>query len=1069
VSAGFGLQGVSLHAIDTPSNFSDAFLSPNTRQQSKRRSSQPPSIEMSVPLNEGVNSVSEDHIAIPDDSVSVSSPAEVLANPVRNDDSSVGSVSSTIDVEGTGETQARPAGNSSFFLNTDRTPLLRQIRLFQSLSGANTGNGNGMVSPPDAVRLDPSLTATGSVYNSLRTLNTFSGVFTPVCLSMFSAILFLRVGYILGHSGLLVTLFELCLAYIILVFTVLSICAISTNGAIEGGGAYFMISRALGPEFGGSIGTLFFIANIFSSALYLTGCVEGIISNFGAEGSISHSLSSGVWYSFLYGTALNFLNMVICLIGATLFAKTSAIIFFTVMTACFTVICSLLFQQPMMIEVPEENTLLNVTQVPFTSFSVETFKGNLLPNWGIDYTTNTMTSFPLVFGVMFSGVTGIMAGANMSGELKDPGKSIPKGTLGAVAFTFTTYLLLFFMTASTCPSHLLKNVNLYMQPINLWPPFVAIGLFAATLSAALSNLIGASRVLEALVKDKLFGVALNWINNFSIHGNPVGAVIVSVLLVQFVLLIGSLNRIAQITSTFFLLSYFSTNLACLALTLTSAPNFRPGFKYFSATTCGVGMFGCLAMMFMINPLYALYVITSCLILVIVLHLRSPPVRWGSISQALIFHQVRKYLLLLDSRKDHVKYWRPQFLLMVSNPRTCLPLVTFANDLKKSGLYILGHVKLGSLNDVKGVDPVIEEYPLWLKLIDKIKVKAFVELTLASSVREGLHHLARMGGLGAMKPNTVLFGFYDDAPPEDFFDKDMTFNNMRDERIESTGEVFCPVRDTERRVTREEYVNMIYDCIFKLQKNVCLARHFHTLQKVSFIIFLGGISEQLTECLLAQDQVILSGEKNYIDIWPLNFFNPANNNIDNCWLFLMQLACILHMVPGWKKSTSVRVFMCIDGRTKDAAMIHRNWQQTLIQLRIEAKIHVVIWDNPLSPTSEVKSVDNSFTGSEDPEVTFGMSSDWAQSSGFEESFRSTTSTERRNQPFDPLDVNFLKNVNSMISEHSNNTAVIFLYLPTPPSKSKSEKKQYLEKLDILTASLPPTLLVHGISPVTSTTL
>lgn len=227
-------------------------------------------------------------------------------------------------------------------------------------------------------------------------------------------------------------------------------------------------------------------------------------------------------------------------------------------------------------------------------------------------------------------------------------------------------------------------------------------------------------------------------------------------------------------------------------------------------------------------------------------------------------------------------------------------------------------------------------------------------------------------------------------------------------------------------------------------------------------------------------MILSRETNFIDIWPMNFFNfPSTlTSIDNCWLFLMQLACILHMVPGWKKATTVRVFMCIDGRSKDAAMIHRNWEQTLIQLRIEAKIHVVIWDE-FSSSSLTPSSQSSFPGMESAdsnEVTFDMTGEWdshSASSGFHDTLRSTT--ERRNMNNVKDEASFLKNVNEMISEHSSSTAVTFLYLPTPPAsgnnskKSSQEKKAYLEKLDILTANLPPTLLVHGISPVTSTTL
>lgn len=188
-------------------------------------------------------------------------------------------------------------------------------------------------------------------------------------------------------------------------------------------------------------------------------------------------------------------------------------------------------------------------------------------------------------------------------------------------------------------SNLIINNYLYMQYINYIPAFVALGIFAATFFAALSNLIGASRVLEALAKDNIFGSFLEPIVKFSKNGNPFLAVIISWLIIQCILLIGSLNLIAQITSVFFLLSYFSTNLACLALTLTSAPNFRPSFRYFSVWTTLIAMFGCMSMMFVINPLYTAIALIMCLLLVIMLHIRSPPVRWGSISQALIFHQV----------------------------------------------------------------------------------------------------------------------------------------------------------------------------------------------------------------------------------------------------------------------------------------------------------------------------------------------------------------------------------------------------------------------------------------------
>ncbi|CAH2099296.1 unnamed protein product [Euphydryas editha] len=717
----------------------------------------------------------------------------------------------------------------------------------------------------------------------VKKVGTFAGVFCPVVLSMFSALVFIRMGYLVGNAGLLVTLGQFGLAYLIVGFTVMSICAISTNGAVEGGGVYFMISRTLGPEFGGAIGTLFFFANVVSSALCISACTEALVENFGPHGYLisgSPGLPDGYWYRFLYRSALNAAGVSVSLAGASLFARTSLAIWVTTVVCLFSAFLSFFITSPGLIEKPDTNHLVNATNFTYTGLSSETLRSNLYPEYARDYSTTDgdMVDFASVFGVLFTGVTGVMAGANMSGELQSPARSIPRGTLAALLFTGASYAALAALSAASCGRALLQNNYVYLLPINVWPPFIAVGMLTATFSAGLSNLIGASRVLEALAKDNIFGFILRPMVSQS--GNPVLAVIASWLLVQLGIIADSLNTIAQVNSVLFMTSYFAINLACLGLDLASAPNFRPTFRHFSWLTSLLGLLGCAALVFSLRPAYACAVALACCSLVLALHLLSPAAaepKWGSLSQALIFHQVRKYLLLLDPRREHVKFWRPQMLLLIGSPRQSAPLIDFVNDQKKGGLFVIGHVRVGQL-DGSG-DPLADEQKYWLKLIDHLKVKAFVELCLAESIRSGAAHLTRLSGLGAMKPDTVLLGFRDTANPKDFF-RDPSSPYKTQEFDLDSGQVVFPARTSlSPRVSAAEYVRIVSD-VLCVNKNVCLCRHFHNLDMAAV--------ERKSAAL------------KYIDVWLVEPLAPSREEPFTVRaLFALQLAAVVRSARGWQ--------------------------------------------------------------------------------------------------------------------------------------------------------------------------
>ncbi|CAL8359802.1 unnamed protein product [Merluccius merluccius] len=489
------------------------------------------------------------------------------------------------------------------------------------------------------------------------------------------------------------------------------------------------------------------------------------------------------------------------------------------------------------------------------------------------------------------------------------------------------------------------------------------------------------------------------------------------------------------------------------------PVYRPTFRYFTWHTCVLGIMGCAIMMFLINAIYASASIAFMLLLLLLIHYLSPTSSWGYISQALIFHQVRKYLLMLDVRKDHVKFWRPQVLLMVSNPRTSVGLITFINDIKKSGLYVLGHVQLGELNTLPS-DPLQSQYDSWLSLVDHLNIKAFVNLTLADSVRHGVQHLLFISGLGGMRPNTLVLGFYDDSPPEDkLVGQVISSSATRDPEVQQQQKLlfhFPPLRgsgddrdgagDSGKAMGPQEYVAVIADAI-KMLKNVALARYFHNFQR--------------TRALSPTDK---SGGV-YVDVWPINLLRPDSSSyVDTCSLFLLQLACILNMVRAWRRAR-LRLFLCVEeGRSLRGT--EEKLGQLLKELRIQATVYTVPWDSQVAlhwqrqGRARKRSL---YPAEEHPEQEKYEEEQPEVVEEEEEYVNSFPSNAAR------LSDDYLLSVNRLILEQPcTHPAVRFLYLPRPPADTR-RYTSYLRQLDLLTLNLGPTLLIHGVTPVITTDL
>ncbi|XP_068225470.1 bumetanide-sensitive sodium-(potassium)-chloride cotransporter-like isoform X2 [Palaemon carinicauda] len=611
-------------------------------------------------------------------------------------------------------------------------------------------------------------------------------------LNIWGVMLFLRVSWMVGQAGVIQALIIVFAANLVTTITTLSMSAVATNGRIQAGGVYYMISRSLGPEFGGSIGLMFTVANSIAAATYIIGFCDSLKDMLKYEFNGTIIIDGGVNDTRVVGTVTLIAVLGLAIVGMDWVTRVQMGLLFLLIGSQIDFIVGA-FIGPTSDEEAAQG---------FLGFNLEVLKDNVAAEYR-RFEGSNQNIFS-VFGVFFPAVTGIVAGANLSGDLKDPAVAIPKGTLGAIFTTFITYIIYPVMLGAAALRDASGNTTAYEAYINetmesgeeydyrrnpvfnnascnlgepgdmrepceyglqnsaqvmelmaAWGPLIYAGCFAATLSSAIASLVGAPRVLQALAKDKLYPGIFMFSKGYGANNDPVRGYLLVFVISLACIMIGDLNLVGTLLSNFFLASYSLINFSCFHASLIKSPGWRPGFKYYNLWVSLVGGLLCLIVMFLIDYVMALVTFVVVVALYLFVSYRNPDVNWGSSTQAQTYVTALKATLDLVAVEEHVKNYRPQLLVLSGPAGSRPPLVDFAQSITKNiSLLALGHVIQGP--QTQRIRNVLSRQSYsWLS---RHKIRAFYSLVEGNNLEEGSRSLFQLVGLGKLRPNMVLLGY-----------------------------------------------------------------------------------------------------------------------------------------------------------------------------------------------------------------------------------------------------------------------------------------------------------------------
>ena len=638
-------------------------------------------------------------------------------------------------------------------------------------------------------------------------LSTLSGVIVPTCENMWGVLIFLRFFYVVGHAGVWQALVIVFISFLSSLCTTMSLSAMATNGPVEAGGAYYIISRALGHKLGGAVGTTYYLGLSLLAVLEVLGAVEVMLAvepaldmGMPAAGAVrvwaivlTSALGGMVWGGMQLVSKLGLFFAAV--VGLTLMSYYAGLI---------------------------------AAPLPGVSAAVTGLSANTLrDNWGPGYTDGV--TFSDVLSVFFPCFTGILSGANRANSLKTPATSIPWGTLAAITISLFMYASYMIMWGAVADREYLKGgpAAAYaasasrrrallaggggdsMGVVNeiAWPEALPtqIGIIIASLSQALQCLIGAPRVLNAIAADGTvpFLARAAFVDD---KGEPVAALLVTVAFCLCASMIGSLDLVAPLLSICFLSAYAALNFSTFALGLTKAPSWRPTWRYFHWSVGLAGFLLCTTLAFIIRWYFAL--VAVALLGALVAYIESAQVRvdWGSALGGIRLDLATAAMLDLAHERKHSSNWRPQLLCLPSWPlgvaaedapredekadkenpvlrddggrllrddssdaaaRAVLQkkqkpeaLLSFASQLKKGrGLCVVAEIEEGVLHRDRGLSRRVSDAREALeKRLARADVRGFAHVLVAPEYKQGVPFAIQGLGFGGLEPNTVLLGW-----------------------------------------------------------------------------------------------------------------------------------------------------------------------------------------------------------------------------------------------------------------------------------------------------------------------